>query len=252
MWLLLTVNLAGKLAAVIVGWSVPGTALALWFVPDLLLGYHLFVPNAQGLGRMHRRFLTAHREVWLTIDDGPDPQDTPRILELLGAHGARATFFVIGENAARHPEIIRAITAAGHEVAHHTHTHPLATFWCATPRMVARELDDALKVLRMTGPTRPTCFRPPAGIRNLWLASALRLRGLTCVGWSARGLERRHTDPEAVATRTLRRLRPGAILLLHEGPNVPPAIRVHAIRRVVEQLSDNGYRCVVPTTAQLI
>ena len=65
-------------------------------------------------------------EVWLTIDDGPDPEDTPRILELLAAHGARATFFVIGENAAAHPGLIRAIAAAGHEVAHHTHTHPLA------------------------------------------------------------------------------------------------------------------------------
>ena len=252
MWLLLTVNLAGKLAAVIVGWTVPGTALALWFVPDLLLAYHVFVPQAQGLGQMHRRFLTGRREVWLTIDDGPDPLDTPRILELLAAHGAKATFFVIGENAARHPEIIRAITAAGHEVAHHTHTHPLATFWCASPGRVRRELDAALHALHLAGAVRPTRFRPPAGIRNLWLARALKLHGLTCIGWSARGLECRHTEPEAVATRTLRHLRPGAILLMHEGPRVPPTIRVHAIRRVVEHLSKHDYRCVVPTTAQLM
>jgi hypothetical protein len=89
-WLLIGVNLAGKIAAVIVGWTAPIAALMFWFLPDALLAYHVFVPGAQGLVRMHRRFTTAQREVWLTIDDGPDPEDTPRILELLAAHGARS------------------------------------------------------------------------------------------------------------------------------------------------------------------
>src|SRR5262245_23501370 len=144
MGLLLIIALAGKVAAVAVGWGEPAVALTLWFGPDLLIGYHLFVPNAQGLVRMHRRFQPAGREVWLTIDDGPDPEDTPRLLALLAEHGARATFFVIGEKAERHPELIRDIVAAGHEVAHHTYTHPLASFWCAGPRRLARELDQTL------------------------------------------------------------------------------------------------------------
>ena len=80
MWLLFIINLAGKIAALGVVWSAPGVALALWFGPDLLLVYHLFAPGAQGLLRMHRRFSTPRREVWLTIDDGPDPEDTPKIL----------------------------------------------------------------------------------------------------------------------------------------------------------------------------
>jgi peptidoglycan/xylan/chitin deacetylase (PgdA/CDA1 family) len=232
----------------LVGLAAPGPALALWFAPDALLGYHLFVPRAQGLVRMQRRFATTRREVWLTIDDGPDPEDTPRILELLATHDARATFFVIGEHAARHPELIRAIVTAGHEVAHHTHTHPHGTFWCASPRRVKRELDAALETLRAAG-VRPTRFRPPAGIKNLWLASALRARELACIGWSARGLERRRGDAEAVATRTTRNLAPGAILLLHEGYGMPAAIRVAAIRRVLEKLRERGYRCIVPAPA---
>jgi peptidoglycan-N-acetylglucosamine deacetylase len=250
-WFLIIVNLAGKIAALLVGGTAPAAALVLWFGPDALLAYHLFAPQAQGLVRMHRRFATARPEVWLTIDDGPDPEDTPRILELLAAHGARATFFVIGENAARHPELIRAIAAAGHEVAHHTHTHPLAAFWCATPARVRRELDAGLEALRLAG-VRPTRFRPPAGIKNLWLAPALRSRGLTCVGWSARGLERRRGDAAAVAARVTRGLAPGAILLLHEGPRVPAPIRVAAIRRVLERLQELGYQCVVPGPDQLI
>jgi peptidoglycan-N-acetylglucosamine deacetylase len=250
MWALVIFNLAGKAAALVTFRIAPLTALALWFGPDLLLAYHLFTPRAQGLGRMHRRFTTPRREAWLTIDDGPDPHDTPRILALLAEHGAHATFFVIGAKAAAHPELIQAITAAGHEVAHHTHTHPLATFWCASPARVARELDAALVVLRHAG-VRPVRFRAPAGIRNLWLPEALRIRGLTSVGWSGRGLERWADDAAAVASRVLHRLTRGSILLLHEGPSVPDAIRVHAIRITLKRLRDLGYACVVPHPDQL-
>jgi peptidoglycan/xylan/chitin deacetylase (PgdA/CDA1 family) len=251
MWLLLLINLAGKAAALVAGWDNPPVALALWLAPDFLLAYHVFAPRAQGLLRMHRRFATTKREVWLTIDDGPDPDDTPRLLELLAAHGARATFFVIGENAAAHPQLVKAIADAGHELAHHTHTHPLATFWCALPGRVARELDDGLAALRAVGVT-PTRFRPPVGIKNPWLAPALRARGLTAIGWSARGLEHWLGDADAVATRALCKVTPGAILLLHEGPRMPPAIRVHAIRRVLERLREAGYQCVVPAPEQLV
>ncbi len=250
MWLLILVNLGGIIAALALGSSAPGLALALWIAPDFLLAYHVFAPGAQGLGRMHRRFQPSGREVWLTIDDGPDPTDTPQLLTLLAATSARATFFVIGENAARHPELIRQITAAGHEVANHTYTHPLASFWCASPGRTARELDRAREVLRAAG-VDPTRFRPPAGIKNLWLASALSSRRLTAIGWSARGLERRSADAAVVAERVLRNVQPGSILLLHEGPRVPAAIRVEAIRLVLERLHIDGYRCIVPTAAQL-
>jgi peptidoglycan/xylan/chitin deacetylase (PgdA/CDA1 family) len=115
---------------------------------------------------------------------------------------------------------------------------------------VARELDAGLEALRAAG-VNPVRFRPPAGIKPLWLAVALRTRGLTCVGWSARGLERWHTEAEAVAARATRGLEPGAIILLHEGPRVPAAIRVEAIRRVLERLREEGYSCVVPGAEQL-
>jgi peptidoglycan-N-acetylglucosamine deacetylase len=249
-WFLFIVNLTGKVAALWVGWTAPAVALALWFGPDFLLAYHIFAPRAQGLLRTHRHFSTPRREVWLTIDDGPDPEDTPRILELLEAYGARATFFVIGENALRHPALVRAIADAGHEVAHHTHTHPLAMFWCAMPGRVRRELDEGLEALRRSG-IIPTRFRPPAGVKNPWLEPILRDRGLTCVGWSVRGLEVWGGDAETVARRAVRGVRAGSILLLHEGPRVPAPIRVEAIRGVLEILREQGYRCVVPAPEQL-
>lgn len=247
---LVTLNLAGKLAALLLARAAPGYALALWFVPDALLAYHLFFPNAQGLLRVHRRFAPTGREVWLTLDDGPDPADTPRLLALLAAHHARATFFLIGQNAAAHPDLVRAIAAAGHEIGHHTHTHPLASFWCATPTRLHRELAAGFAALAPAG-IRPTRFRPPAGIKNIALNSALAAHGLACIGWSARGLERRHRDPATVARVVTRRLQPGAILLLHEGPRVPAPIRVEAIRLTLEHLTAAGYRCVIPTPAEL-
>ena len=243
--LLILVNLTGKVAAVCVGFSAPAVAFALWFLPDGLLAYHLFSPGAQGLVRVQRRFKTNQREVWLTIDDGPDPADTPRILKLLAEHEVRATFFLIGEKVAAHPELVRAILAAGHEVAHHTHTHPAGSFWCALPARLSRELDAGLAALEATG-AKPTRFRPPAGIKNLWLAPALAARGLVCVGWSGRGLELFGGDAEAVARRVLRGLQPGSILLLHEGPRLTAAIRVNAIQRTLEKLRELNYRCVVP------
>jgi peptidoglycan/xylan/chitin deacetylase (PgdA/CDA1 family) len=248
--LLFIINLAGKVAAVMVWAAEPCTALALWLVPDAILAYHLFAPHAQGIVRAPGRFATSRREVWLTIDDGPDPEDTPRILELLAAHGAHATFFLIGENAARHPQIVREIAAAGHEVAHHTHTHPHGTFWIASPARLRRELDGGLAALSLAGVT-PTRFRPPVGFKNFHLARALRGRGLTCIGWSARGLERWRGNVDRVAERVLRKVSGGSILLLHEGPGVPDAVRVEAIRRVLERLKELGYACVVPEAAQL-
>ncbi len=249
-WLLIIVNLAGKAAALCVGLTAPAAAVALWLLPDALLAYHLFVPRAQGLVKVHRRFATSQREVWLTIDDGPDPADTPRILEVLAEHGARATFFVIGKNAAAHPELIQSILAAGHEVAHHTHTHPAGSFWCASPARLAGELDGGLAVLRAAG-IHPTRFRPPVGIKNLWLATALTSRGLVYTGWSARGLELQGGDADAVARRVLRGVQPGSILLLHEGPRLPAIIRVEGIRRTLEELKQQGYRCIVPAAEQL-
>jgi peptidoglycan/xylan/chitin deacetylase (PgdA/CDA1 family) len=248
---LFILDLAGKLAAILLFRTSLPWAVALFFIPDLVVVYHVFIPNAQGLVRVHRRFRTPRRVVWLTIDDGPDPQDTRRILELLAEHGAKATFFVIGANVAANPGLAREIADAGHEVAHHTYSHPMATFWCASPARVARELDEATRVLRAEG-IEPRRFRAPVGIKSLWLGPAIAARNLAYIGWSARGLEVRCRSAGEVADLVTRGIRPGAILLLHEGIRVPAALRVAAIRSVLERLKALGYGCVVPAPEQLM
>jgi len=246
----LVINLACKIVAVLLFSSSKWTAAAFFFGPDAYLAYHLFVPSAQGLVRVWTRVDSGRREVWLTIDDGPDERDTPRILDVLEQHGARATFFLVGERAARHPELISEIVRRGHEVAHHTHTHPVGTFWAATPSRVARELDDCLAVLATAG-VRPRWFRAPAGIKNLFLRPALGGRGLACVAWSVRGFDSVSRDPEQVAARILSRVGPGAIILLHEGANLDPRVRVEAISRVLAGLRIRNLDCVLPLEGQL-
>jgi peptidoglycan-N-acetylglucosamine deacetylase len=230
-------------------------ALALFLGPGLLLLYHLLAPRAQGLVRVRSRFAPSSpeaREVWLTLDDGPDPEDTPRILNLLDAHGAHATFFLIGQRAARHPELVAEILRRGHEIGHHTHSHPTASFWCAGPDSVRRELDAALHTYAAITPeARPTRFRPPVGIKNLFLAPMLAARGLDCVGWTIRSGDTLAHSPEAVAARVARHLRPGAIILLHEGPPLRDSVRVAALAAVLDLLRERGYHAIIPAADHL-
>ncbi|MDP3070600.1 MAG: polysaccharide deacetylase family protein [Opitutaceae bacterium] len=249
---LLVVALATKACAFVL-WlagAKPALAAACFIAPDPFLLWGLFVPSAQGLVRVFTHFATNRREVWLTIDDGPDPEDTPRILDLLDRHGARATFFVIGERAARHPELIREIVRRGHEVAHHTHTHPHATFWCAGPARLAAELDRALAALGEAG-VKPRWFRPPVGIKHLLLGRALAQRDLRCVGWTVRSGDSRAGSAAAVVRQVAPRLRSGAIVLLHEGPRLTASVRVQGIALVLEMCAQRGFACVIPRADQL-
>jgi peptidoglycan/xylan/chitin deacetylase (PgdA/CDA1 family) len=245
------VNAGCKLFAVLL-WalSLRWIAVAIFIGPDIFLLYSLFVPSAQGLGRVLTTFRTGYKEVWLTIDDGPDPTDTPRILDLLDRYGAKATFFVIGRRAALHPGLVSEIVRRGSEVAHHTQTHPICTFWFASPARVKRELDDCLGELARSG-VRPRWFRAPAGIKSLFLRKALGARNLATVAWSRRGWDCATRDPERVRLRIMRNVRPGAIILLHEGEGVHSNVRVHAIAGVLAELKARGFACVLPTPVQL-
>jgi peptidoglycan/xylan/chitin deacetylase (PgdA/CDA1 family) len=247
----LALAITGKVAGVAL-WLLHARALgaALFFGPDPLVLHAVFVPSAQGLGRVFTRFATERREIWLTIDDGPDPEDTPRILDLLDRHRARATFFLVGTCAARWPALVAEILRRGHEVAHHTHTHPAASWWCAGPARLAAELDRATLALRHGG-ANPRRFRPPVGIKHLLLGAALQRRGLDCIGWSIRSGDCLARDADAVVRSVVRRLHPGAIVLLHEGPSVPKPLRVTTIARLLAALAERDYACIIPDRNRL-
>ena len=158
----------------------------------------------------------ARGDIALTIDDGPDPNVTPQVLDLLERHGVKATFFCIGRNAARYPELCRQIAARGHAVENHSehHSHRFSLFG---PRQFAREVQMGQQTLAALTGRAPQFFRAPAGLRNPFLAPVLARLGLRLASWTRRGFDTRTPDADIVCRRLLRDVKAGAILLLHDG-----------------------------------
>jgi peptidoglycan/xylan/chitin deacetylase (PgdA/CDA1 family) len=208
--------------------------------------YPIFRPNLQWLGPVVTRFETSRKELWLTIDDGPT-DDTEAVLDLFGAHGVKATFFVKGELAEQHPEQVRDILARGHSLANHTQTHPSGSFWCSFPGRVADEIDSCNRALVTVTGEQPRWFRAPVGMKNPAVHPALARRNMRLIGWTARGFDAVIGDPEQVLARILPNLAPGAIIVLHQG-------REHSLRvleRVIVAAKERGYEFVVPADEQL-
>lgn len=244
--LILALAVAGPLGLIVLWPYSPAAALGVLAISHALLIYPTLRPNVQWLGPVVTHFATVDKEAWLTIDDGPT-EDTIAVLDMFDAHDVKATFFVKGVLAERHPELIREIIARGHSVANHTHTHPAASFWCALPGRVAAELDECNRALSTATGAHPSWFRAPVGIKNPAVHPALIRRGMRLIGWTARGFDAVLQDPEQVLARILPAVRPGAIVVLHQG-------REHSLRvleRVVIALKERGYVFVIPEDAQL-
>jgi peptidoglycan/xylan/chitin deacetylase (PgdA/CDA1 family) len=182
-------------------------------------------PRSTLLGPNVRRLpaaAAARGEIAITIDDGPDPEVTPAVLDLLAAHATPATFFCIAEQARRHPALLKRIAAAGHSVQNHSDQHR-HHFSLMGPRAMAREIADAQALLADLSGRAPIAFRAPAGLRNPLLDPLLHRLNLHLVSWTRRGFDTRDADPRSVLARLTRDLAAGDILLLHDG---------HARRRV--------------------
>ncbi|MEY2489021.1 MAG: hypothetical protein QOC70_963 [Verrucomicrobiota bacterium] len=228
-------------------------ALAPIFLSHVLLLYATLVPNCQWWGPVIRSFHTAQPEVWITIDDGPSPAHTAKILDLLERFNARATFFVVGTRAEEYPHLITEILSRGHAIANHTYTHPSGMFWAAGPARIAVEIDLCADLLRSAPDRPPRLFRAPAGMRNLFVHPELGRRGLALIGWTVRGLDTVQREPALVAEKILRQAKAGAIILLHEGHRLAkdPEFNPRCLELTLSGLSERGYQCVIPQPEQL-
>lgn len=155
-------------------------------------------------------------EVALTFDDGPDPLVTPRVLDLLDRHGARASFFCVGERATRHPALVREIVRRGHSVENHSHRHAWS-FGARLPSRIRRELAQAQAAIAAAAGTKPRFVRAPFGFRSPFVDPALAGASLPHVAWTRRGYDTVCRDPATVLRRLLRGLAAGDVLLLHDG-----------------------------------
>lgn len=184
----------------------------------------------------------ARRAVALTFDDGPS-EGTPRILDVLARHNVPATFFQIGANVDRLPEIARAVREAGHAIGNHSYSHPLFCF--RRPQLMEEELRLAQDAIEERTGARPLWFRAPFGARWFGLGGVQRRLRLVGVMWTAIGYDWKLRAGE-VAARMAEQVSPGAILCLHDGRElrVKPDIgeTVEAVRCLVPMLLDQGYK----------
>jgi len=216
--------------------------LLILFATHLLLLFAQLNPSVQWLGPVVTSFKTDKNEVWLTIDDGPDADETLLILDLLDEYHAKATFFVIGSRAKADPEIVREIVKRGHQVANHTMNHPERSFWSLSQRRLEKEIADCSELIAEINGQKPVLFRAPVGHKPWSLHPILQRAGLPLIAWTARGYDGLSTDSEGIVRRIQKQLRPGAIILLHEGRGT----LVASLGELLPDLSKRDYRCILP------
>ena len=194
--------------------AATGAALGAW-------AYGTYEPNSPLFGRAVGRGPTGERVAYLTFDDGPNPGATEPILETLAAWGVPAAFFLVGEHVRRLPAVARRVAAAGHEIGNHTLRHQ--KLHLRGPRRIREELERAHELIVDATNQVPRCFRAPHGYRNPFVGVATRRLGYTVFGWTFGVWD---SDPgvsaEEIRARVRRKLRPGAIILLHDGDGYDP------------------------------
>ncbi|MCS6912603.1 MAG: polysaccharide deacetylase family protein [Myxococcales bacterium] len=222
---------APAVGAVVLVLVVAALTLLLWmYVPRLDWPGHSLWRGPRGGGR-----------IALTFDDGPNGEDTRAVLAVLSAHGARATFFCLGQAAAAQPELVRRIAAEGHLVANHGDSHRKLC-WLRRAE-VAAEIDRAQQRLLATGVPPPRWFRAPHGFKSPFLPGLLRARSLRLAAWTRGVWDSDRPGAAIIARRACRHLRDGAILLLHDGGG-DRSQTAQALEEILAECARRGLRPV--------
>ncbi|HEY6723877.1 MAG TPA: polysaccharide deacetylase family protein [Polyangiaceae bacterium] len=227
---------------------------AVWVVAVVLLAYlaivlsGVFFPRLGMYATVHCVAPSSVPALALTFDDGPHPQTTPAVLDILEQHEAVATFFVVGHKVDKYPEVVREIVARGHALGLHGYQHE-RLFALRRPTDVARDIEQTRDAVERACGVRPRAFRPPIGFVSPRTAAGARRAQAPLIGWSVRAYDGTgHVSPERMLRRIEPGLRAGAIVLLHDAAErddfVPGA--VEALPRILEAIQRRGL-----TTASL-
>jgi peptidoglycan/xylan/chitin deacetylase (PgdA/CDA1 family) len=202
----LLLNLDGRLAVIPLG-----AFLVLCLAAPFFPGFGFYLPIIS-------RGSSGKKAVAITFDDGPDPLTAPLLLKLLSTKQVQATFFITGEKAAAHPELVKEIVRQGHFVGNHSYHHSYRMFFKSCPSIV-EDIEATQQVLRDLG-IRPLVFRPPGGITSPRLGPALSKTGMYLVNFSCRPLDGGNRRIKNLAAKILKRVGPDDIILLHD--SMPP------------------------------
>jgi len=177
----------------------------------------------------------------LTFDDGPDPAITPAILNTLEQYHVRATFFMVGKNVAEHPDVARAVAAAGHEIANHTYTHPSMSR--ISPERLEKEMMDTEQIIYAVTGKRTRLFRPPSGRYNATVVQTAERLGYRVILWTWNQDTRDWANPgvQNIVHKVVEHARPGSIVLCHDrGSRCLNTAK--ALPTIIKELRTRGYR----------
>jgi peptidoglycan-N-acetylglucosamine deacetylase len=226
----------------------PSAPAAPWHVPTPATPTPGVCPTVPGVvqhpGGPQHYLPCSGTSIALTIDDGPDPRWTPRILALLARYQIRATFCMIGRHAAAHPNLVRAVTAGGHHIANHTQTHPIP-LTRLTPAQITAQLGQATDAITAAGAPRPTLFRTPGGEWSPIVLAACAAAGMRPLDWSVDPRDWSRPGVPHIVDTILTRTRPGAIILDHDGGGDRQQT-VDALTIALPRLIDAGYTFTQP------
>ncbi len=208
----------------------------------VVMGLGVAIPQLRLFGNYICRGSTVGKRVALTFDDGPDPRSTPQLLAWLRAEKIHATFFCIGQKIEAHPGLAAEIVRDGHLLQNHSYAHSNFTNFYGKSRL-QRELGLAQATIQKITGTAPVYFRPPVGLSNPNTFRAAKKLNLQVIGWTIRSLDTVMTDPQKIAARITRGLRPGAIILLHDG-NISAEKLLATVKSSLDSLRRLGYEIV--------
>lgn len=181
----------------------------------------------------------AEKIIALTFDDGPDRNLTPQVLEILKEHNAKGNFFCIGRKASDNPELLKQIDNANHIIGSHSYSHSVFFDFYSKGR-IADELKKTEDVIHSATGKKVNYFRPPFGVTNPPLSKAVGKMNYKVIGWNIRSLDTLITGSGKVLNRIIPKIKPGAIILLHDNnPRLPDILR-----KLLRYCDDKGYRCV--------
>jgi len=227
-------------------------AIAAMFAYLALCGFGIAFPRCEMYADVIASGPVGRSRVALTFDDGPDPETTPKVLLALREHNCKATFFVIARKVEQYPELVHSIIQDGHELGLHGYAHDRLTAWHA-PSWIVEDIRKAQAVLLQLTQQEVFWYRPPIGHVSPRTAEAVRKADVELVAWSVRCLDGvRSATPERVLACVKRKLRDGAIVMLHDASergNFEPA-SVRAINAILETIALRGLVSV--TLSQLL
>jgi len=182
---------------------------------------------------------SADNKLTLTFDDGPDPEHTAQILEILEKHAVPATFFIIGNKAENQEDLLRQIISKGHIIGNHSFSHAFFYDLYRRKKMERDLMKTEELILKVTG-KKPFLFRPPYGVTNPVVAKVAKKLGYKVIGWSVRSLDTVLKDADKITERVVERLHPGAVILMHDNRDVTPK----ALEMIITRAKEEGYRFV--------